>query len=159
MPVGAVRAAADVDVYDAVFTRVEIIWHAERRRELDGPIAWFESGVAGKEFETELNRFGSGELFRATEEFTADGIDAAHVGRCRCAALFDIRRTHGGQNQEQLVAFDRVIAFEDVLVVRVPPASSFEWHVAAARAAIAVTIILGKRDAPAIGSLALRQRR
>src|ERR1051326_3741850 len=79
VPIGAVCAAAHVDVDDAVFTRVEIIRHAEGRRKLDRPIAWFESRVAVKELEAELQRFSSGELFGTTEELGTDRVCAADV--------------------------------------------------------------------------------
>ncbi len=48
VPVSAIRAAAHVDIDDAVLARVQIVRNAERRRKLDGPIAWLESRVAVK---------------------------------------------------------------------------------------------------------------
>src|SRR6185369_1338868 len=103
------------------------------------------------QLETELECFTGCELLRAPEEFSARGIDTADVGWCRRASLFDVRATDGSEDHEELVAFDRVIAFEHVLVVRIPPAGPLERNVAAPRATIAVAIIFGKRDAPAIG--------
>ncbi len=90
MPIGAVRAATDVDIDDAVLARVQIVRHAEGRREFDGPIARFESRIAVEEFKTELQRFARGKLFRATEELRAERITlltSEGVGARRCSTF------------------------------------------------------------------------
>ena len=74
MRVGAVRAAPHVDVHDAIFARVEIVGNAEGRRNLDGPIARLEGRVAVEQFETELNSFAGGKLFRLAKKLAAAGI-------------------------------------------------------------------------------------
>ena len=55
--VRAIGAAAHVDIDDAIFTRVEVIRHAESRRNLDGPVARLETRIAMKELKAELNSF------------------------------------------------------------------------------------------------------
>src|SRR5262249_48699221 len=112
-----------------------------------------------KELKAELQRFAGGELFRTAEELRIQRIYGADVRRSGRATLFDIRTANRRQNHEQLVAFDRVVAFENVLIVRIPPATAFERNVAATRAAIAVAIVFRKYDAPAIRRLAPLWRR
>src|SRR5690349_18235611 len=158
VPVSPICATSHVDVDNAVLTRVEIIRHAEGRRELDGPIARLERRVAVKQLEAELQRLCCRKLFRTPKKLRALRIDSAHARRCRRTTLLNVRRTDSGEDHEQLVAFDRVIALEDVLIVRIPPATALERNVATARAAIAVPIVFGKLDAPAIGSLASLRR-
>src|SRR4029450_1445038 len=114
------------------------------------PITWLESRVAMKELKTKLHGLARGKLFRTTEELATQRIDSTDVRWCRRATLFDIGAAHRSQNHEQLVAFDRVIALENVLIVRIPPATAFERNIAATRATVTVTIVFGKGDAPAI---------
>jgi len=90
VPVGAIRAATDVDVDDTVLTRVQIVRDAEGWRELDRPVAWFERRVAVKEFKTELQSLVSRKLFRTSEELSAFRIDAAHTRRRWRTTLLDV---------------------------------------------------------------------
>src|SRR5215216_1329343 len=160
VPVSAVRAPAHVDVDHAILACIEIIRNTERRRELNGPIARFESRIAVKQLKTELQCLSRSELLRTTKELAAYGIDGADVRWCWRAPLFHAGCTHGSENHEQLVAFDRIVAFENVLVIWIPPAASLEGDIATSCAAIAVTIVFGKDDAPPVRSFtALRRRR
>src|SRR6185436_12753849 len=54
---------------------------------------------------------------------------------------------------------DRIIAFENVLIVRIPPAPALERNVAATRATVTIAIIFGKDEAPAIGRFTSLWRR
>src|SRR5215203_7036453 len=98
-----------------------------------------------KKFKTKLQRFVSGNLFRTAKKLTAQRIDTTNTGRRRRAPLFHVRAADGCDDHEQLVAFDWIVTFEDVLVVRIPPTTFREWNIATSNATIAVTVIFRKR--------------
>jgi hypothetical protein len=70
MPIRAVRSTSHIDVYDSILTSIHIIRDAERRRELDGPVPWLETGVSVEQLKRELNCLVNSQLFRSTEELT-----------------------------------------------------------------------------------------
>ena len=77
--VGAIGAAPHIDIDDAVFARVYIVGDAERRRDLDRPIARPKRGVAVEQLETQLQCFVGCELFRLSKEFPAQRIGRANA--------------------------------------------------------------------------------
>ena len=64
--------------------------------------------------------------------------------------MLDGRGADRRENHEQLIALDRVIAFENALVVGIQPAASFERNVATTRSAVTVTVIFREDYSPTI---------
>src|ERR1700752_303339 len=159
MPIGAVSAAPDIDIDDAILARVQIIRHAEGWRKLNGPVTRFECRVAVEELKAELQRLARRKLFRTTKKLAAQRIHTTDTGWRRRPSLFDIRAAHGSQNHEELIALYRVITFQDVLIVRIPPPTAFERNVATTSAPIAISIGFRKSDTPTIGRLPSLRRR
>ena len=107
-----------------------------------------------KQFKAKLHSFAGGKLFRLSKKLAANWFITADVGRSRSATLFDCGGADGGKNQEQLVAMNWIVALQDVLVVGIPPSAALKRYVAAARCSIAITIVFGKTNAPAIAGFA-----
>src|SRR6266850_7761990 len=150
MRVGAISAASNVDIHNSVFTRIQVVWNAKRRRELDGPITGLKGRVTVEQLEAQLQSLTCGKLFRPSKELRASSIYAANIRRGGSAPLLHSCGAHRGQNHEELVALDRVISFENALIVGIQPTSLLERYVATTGAAIAIAIIFRKPDAPSI---------
>jgi hypothetical protein len=75
--------------------------------------------------------------------------DETVVSRRRSADL-DTSRTHCRQDQKVIVADDREVTLEDIALVRVEPTIFLERYVAPTRAFVAIAVVLGKLEAPAI---------
>src|SRR2546430_5073285 len=107
-----------------------------------------------KKFERELKELIDGERFRLAKKFSPAPPRAADVRRLRRAAQLHCRRADGGQDHENFISNDRVIAFQPTLIVRVVPAAASKRNIAPARAFVAIAIVFGKAYAPTVTYLA-----
>ena len=124
--VDASRPFADIGVYDGQFIGIEIV-EVEDGSEAKLPVGGFEGGVAVEEVEAEFEEVGRKVLVWVAEEIFLVGMSRTFEGSRRDGELsiFLDRLELCGEVHEDVLADDRVVPFEDVLVVRVVPVPFF----------------------------------
>ena len=128
LAVQAGRALPDVDVDHAGVPGVEVV-DVEDRGHTQLPVARPEGRVALEELQGDDEVLIEVELIAGAEELGPSRLRGADVARQRNAAKLEQAVADGGDRDEVLLADDRVVALEDVLVVRVPPPAALEGRV------------------------------
>ncbi len=111
-----------IDVDAVVFTRVDVI-EIEHRGHLDFPITGSESHITVVELKAEPQVFVHEDTISPAEEFLAHRINCADAARGR--RPYRLRKIvhRCSRNEERIQADDRIIAFEDVLIIGIVPVS------------------------------------
>ena len=124
----------------------------ERRGEPDLPVGRLERGVAVVEVERQNEEVGGEVLVGPAEEVELERPRGALERRGRRRDLAELLEREGQRRDvhEQVLPRDREVALEHVLVERVEDAARRIEVVAADRVAVAVPVILGVADAPAV---------
>src|SRR5262249_16813101 len=107
-----------------------------------------------KNFKRQLQSLVDGQGLGFTKELRTARAVATDVRGLGSPAQLGHGRTDRGKNQKGLVADNRIVALDLVLVVRVVPMPFLKRNVTAPRALVAVPIIFRKPDAPAIAHFA-----
>src|SRR5439155_23936161 len=128
LAVQAGGALPDVDVDRAGVPGVEVV-DVEDRGHAQLPVARPEGRVALEELQGDDEVLIEVELIAGAEELGPSRLRGADVARQRNAAKLEQAVADGGDRDEVLLADDRVVALEDVLVVRVPPPAALEGRV------------------------------
>ncbi len=111
---------------DAVaLAQVDVV-QVELRGDAQGPVARLERGVALEQLERKNRVRQERVLAAVAEELFRAGVLGAHAGRRRHDAVFERRFRNRGQHHEDVVADDRQIALEHVLIVGIEAAIAHE---------------------------------
>src|SRR5262249_42529539 len=113
------RALPGVDVDDARVSSVEVV-DVEHGRHAYLPVARPEGRIALEELQGDDEILIEEELIAGTEELGPAGLIGAHVARQRDAAELEQAVADGRDREEVFLAEDRIVALENVLVIRVP---------------------------------------
>jgi hypothetical protein len=116
------------------------------------PVEGFESGISVGEVELEFKVVDEEVLLGVAVEFGLSGVNGAFERRCGdgCLAEFMEHEVDGGDIQEGVLPEDWVVAFQDILVIGVPPVSFFPGLINAAGVRIAVALPVRESGAPAV---------
>ena len=138
-------ALAHVDVHDARLPGVEVV-QVEHGRHADFKVPRLEGRVALEETERQDEVLVDEDLIAGAEELRFSGLGRAGVARQRDPPQLQQAVADGRHAQEVALSEDRIIALEDVLVVRIPPAPS---HVRRLQRPL-VAVPVGESQAPAV---------
>ena len=142
------RALPDVDVHHAGVPGAEIV-DVEDRRHAQLPVAWPEGRVALEELQGNDEVLIEEELITGTEEVGATGLIGAHVARQRDATELEEAVADRRDGEEVFLPEDRIVALENILMVRVPEPTAFEGGVLERPL---VPVPIGEPEPPPVGN-------
>ena len=145
------RAVGHLGTHDPQFRGRQII-EVEGRRDFHAPIDGPESGVAMEQIEGQQKGLRVQELIGVPKEILLALIDGAFKG-CRAGRNLVLLKQGDGRRgdfQKDILAQDRIVPLQDILVVGVPPVPGHVGIVVHRGMSLAIAIPFGKADAPAI---------
>ena len=145
------EAVADVGADHGQFAGREII-DVEGRRQLDAPVDGPKRAVAVEQVQRQEEILRVQDLVRIAKEVLVAGIGTALKRRGGRGHLprFDQGLGRGRHFQKDILADDRVVALEDILVVRVPPVSLDVRIVIDRRMLLIIAVPFWEADPPAV---------
>src|SRR5262249_19654214 len=120
MTIATGGSGARIDIDYSSFARIEVV-DIEDRSYLQLPVHWFETSVSVKEIERGNEILLQTNFVTTAEEVWIVRIERALSARRRQANERPNRVADPGQLEKDVLADDRVVALEHVLIVRIPP--------------------------------------
>src|SRR5207248_11780066 len=116
IPTGSVRPPPHINIDATALLEIDII-EIEVRRDGEEPIRGFKGGIAMIEFKTQEEILPEDELPIATEEPNTISVRGAHPAGGWERMHFNQRVAGAGEDKKGVLAKDRVITFQDDLIV------------------------------------------